>query len=213
MLDLEKKIEACLVPNNCQLIIQETYQKTADFPINSKGSAKRQAEYLLSRSCLTECCKRLGYNFEFDVSGKNKQVILPADLIHSLSHSRQAAVAIVASGNDYQRLGVDLEDKNRLLTEKFINRTTTPLERKLISAYPGNEQIVATLIFSAKETVYKAFSAQINSFSYQNIEIWEEQGKLQAILINQNQTFPILQLDYGFYKQTHLLTCLIIPKY
>lgn len=209
MLDLTKNFEAIALPNDCKVSIKGTYNSLLEIG----GATKRQSEYLLSRSCLSDCCQNLGLKFTYDISGRDRQVILPPGLTHSLSHSKQVAVAIIGPKAKYQSLGIDLEYRERPLTEKFINRITTPLERELLNKYPDDRQLLATLIFSAKESVFKACSQQINNFSYQNMEIWEDAGKLKAIVINQNEPFPVLNLDYGFYKQTHLVTCLIIPRY
>ncbi len=209
MLDLAKNIETLYLPKDCQLIIEGIYDET----LKLESANKRQKEYLLSRKCLKECCQKLGYSFDYDLTGVNKKVLLPENLIHSLSHSKQVAVALVAPKIKYQNLGIDIEYLHRPLTEKFINRITTALERELLGKHIEKRLLVATLIFSAKESIYKAFSSKINNFSYQNIEIWEELGALKAIIINQQDSFPILSLDYGFYKQTHLVTCLMIPKY
>ncbi len=208
MLDFAKKFEVTQIPSDCRLIIQDSGDQRSKF----NGAEKRQNEYLLSRACLAACCKSLDLTFAYDPSGINKKVVLPEELIHSLSHSKHVAAAIVGPKEKYLSMGIDLELQARPLTEKFITRITTPLERELINKYPAERLLVATIIFSAKEAVYKACSTKIDRFSYQNIEIWEEKGKLKAIVINQKEALPLLTLEYGFYKQTHLVTCLIIPR-
>jgi 4'-phosphopantetheinyl transferase EntD len=76
----------------------------------------------------------------------------PAGVAGSITHARELAIAVVAAPGHARGIGIDLEAAGRVGTNLY-HRLFTPAERAGIEAAGAAR---ATLLFSAKEAVYKA---------------------------------------------------------
>lgn len=116
---------------------------------------KRQAEFLAGRALV---CAAFGIP-ELPRSGSGAPV-WPAGRSGAMTHSKGCVAALV--GPVSRRMGLDLES---LLPEPSVGalmaRALTPGERRSVLAMAAPRQArCVTLIFSAKETVYKALSGE-----------------------------------------------------
>ncbi|KZL23785.1 phosphopantetheinyltransferase component of enterobactin synthase multienzyme complex [Pseudovibrio sp. WM33] len=124
---------------------------------NRLGSAtkKRQAEFLAGRVLTCEA-----FGIADLPRGGAGAPLWPAGITGALSHSKGCIAAL--AGPDTRRLGLDLE---ALLPEPslgpLIARALTSAERRRLLGMPPPQQARRmTLIFSAKETVYKALAGE-----------------------------------------------------
>ena len=122
--------------------------------INSKKNKLAKEQFLAVRKTLE--LENPSYKIRYDESGKPS---INSDLNISISHSNHMA-AIVFSG--YDRLGIDIELKESKIINiqnKFLNES-----EKLDNAYQSNLDYL-TMIWTAKESIYKALGIKGISFS------------------------------------------------
>ena len=77
--------------------------------------------------------------------------VWPADVVGSLAHDDEIAVAAVALRRDVGAVGIDIEPA-AMLPHDMLDLIATPAERRTI----GDEPLRGRLLFAAKEAVYKA---------------------------------------------------------
>lgn len=80
--------------------------------------------------------------------GKKRQPQWPDKIVGSIAHNQIWALAAVASGEIYSGIGIDIERRARV-DAKLVGKLLTEEEQRLYS------DVDPTLIFSAKEAVYK----------------------------------------------------------
>lgn len=119
---------------------------------------KRQAEHLAGRIAAVHALRGFGETAVPGI-GENRQPIWPNGLYGSISHCGNTAIAIVAR----TPVGIDIEAVfSPRLAEALAHEIANEEERAVLrhSALPF--PLALTLAFSAKESAFKAYSAQTN---------------------------------------------------
>ena len=125
---------------------------------------KRQRDYLLGRHCAASALVEAGYQgAAWLPAGQDKLPVWPAGWLGSISHAGPGAVAAVARHESCELLGIDMES----LIEGSIAADISHLvagrdELDLLSEF-GTERGL-TLLFSAKEALYKALYPKVRKF-------------------------------------------------
>lgn len=116
---------------------------------------KRQGEFAAGRLCAKEGLKKLGIeNFPILKDDKGAP-IWPDGIKGSISHSQGCCAAIVARVEKEESLGLDIEKLGRLgddLWEYLFGDE----EIKWLKSQGSESQKMATILFAAKESFYKA---------------------------------------------------------
>lgn len=121
----------------------------------SKAVPKRVNEFRAGRHCARHALRKLGIeNFEL-LKGPNREPIWPKGVVGSISHSEKYAAAAVASSKMFKSLGIDIEGA-KPLADGLCHTIATPDEIRMLTTLPG-EWPWDTLLFSAKESFYKAW--------------------------------------------------------
>ena len=82
----------------------------------------------------------------------------PAGILGAITHTGGLAAAAVTAEEDYLGIGLDLERLGRR-TQRLSSKILRPGERRELEALPEEQRDNrATLIFSAKESIYKALN-------------------------------------------------------
>lgn len=103
-------------------------------------------------------------NFPLLINTSNKAPSWPEQVRGSISHCDGAAVAIVASSDDYLNLGIDIEQHHRCRRELWSNIFIED-EINYLESLAINEQVkFATLMFSAKESYFKLLNPLLNKW-------------------------------------------------
>ena len=114
---------------------------------------KRRAEFLAGRAMAMQALTALNHPRADLPIGPTRAPIWPAGIAGSISHARGHCAAIVTRAPNTD-LGIDIEAIATGTALKAILKTAlTPPEHALLDAHP---ETLATLIFSAKETLFKA---------------------------------------------------------
>ncbi len=125
--------------------------------------------------------------------------VWPAGVRGSLTHSTNLAAACVVGLN--QSVGIDIEDTGRM-SSGVAERILTVEERAVLDLSAASGLDVATLIFSAKEAVYKAIFPLVGLYiGYREVrlEIDSHNQRFAARYVGNNAANASLELGSGCY--------------
>jgi 4'-phosphopantetheinyl transferase EntD len=120
--------------------------------------SRRQAEYFHGRMCARAALRAAGVPPIAVPTGPQREPVWPPGVVGSITHSRQAAAAIVLPAAAWRGVGLDMEeiaapDAHAALRALVVN----PREYALLEAAAGADLAVPlTAVFSAKESFFKA---------------------------------------------------------
>ncbi len=146
------------------------------FPEQFKYAVKsRRAEYLAGRVLAHVGLSSLGIKNVHIPSGRNREPIWPKSAIGSITHS-YGRCATILSNNSRDRVGVDIErivDGETLAAVQEVCLSCK--ERKLLNTQTGYSRLeLATLMFSAKETLFKMLYPSVRChFGYETAMVRE----------------------------------------
>jgi enterobactin synthetase component D len=127
---------------------------------------RRQAEFFAGRLCARAAIEALGVPGTQVETGVLGAPTWPAGLIGSISHSSTLSVALVLSESQCRGIGIDLEivpDRDGLEALRAV--ALNAAERRLIArASEFSEDVLTTLVFSAKESFFKATAIQAGRY-------------------------------------------------
>lgn len=151
---------------NTEYFQQDLFAKyKLDFPATIRNSVqKRQAEFFAGR-----LVARLAMDYHNGCSdipiGENRSPVWPADLRGAISHAGSKAIAVVCSKHAFEYVGVDYE---LLMTEQMAcdigNQIYTVPEKQILLRCGFSSQQASTLIFSAKESLFKAIYPTVKKY-------------------------------------------------
>ncbi|MBG6082457.1 4'-phosphopantetheinyl transferase family protein [Rubrivivax gelatinosus] len=126
---------------------------------------KRQAEYFFGRLAARLALAPLGHaGFEVR-SGPMREPIWPEGVIGSISHSSGRAAAVARSRRGRSGVGLDLEvPPDAAAIEALLATVVDDAERARIALVPMHESTVLTIVYSAKESLFKAVSASAGRY-------------------------------------------------
>lgn len=134
--------EAELLPEEAELV--------------SRAVPRRRREFAAGRACARLGLSRLGFPPAPLLSGSDRAPLWPEGAVGSITHCPGYAAAAVARAAEMRGLGIDAE-VNQPLPEGVAELVCTPAERAWAAAAPVGVINWPTLVFSAKESVYKAW--------------------------------------------------------
>lgn len=125
---------------------------------------RRVTEFRLGRRAAHLALERLGAEPRPILRGAQREPLWPSDVVGSITHSRNLAIAAVGYLSDTGGIGIDIEDRARYFPglETKIARED---ELTILERMDEEERARATLeIFSAKEVIYKAHYPRIGRY-------------------------------------------------
>jgi 4'-phosphopantetheinyl transferase EntD len=117
------------------------------------ASPERRLEFLNGRACAHQALRELGAPDVPVLRGRDREPRWPAHVVGSISHGDDFCGAVAALRDDHAGVGVDVE-ADQALSADFARRVCSPGELARC-AQLGPEEVLARVIFSAKESVYK----------------------------------------------------------
>jgi 4'-phosphopantetheinyl transferase EntD len=124
--------------------------------------ARRDA-LVRGRAAAHRALRAIGLDTGPILSGPNREPVWPSGATGAISHAAGSAVALVAPSTLTDGIGVDIETLRP--APELWNYVPRPEERAWIEQRPPGEQQAALLaLFSAKESVFKAFFPRVESF-------------------------------------------------
>ena len=131
----------------------------------NQAVTKRQAEFLAGRLLARVALELLGQPVSTIAIGRHRSPIWPSGLAGSISHSEGRCISVLVL-DEKARVGVDIEKiVNGESLEAILKRTLEATERDLIkNQNEFNVDMLASLIFSAKETLFKALYPVVGDY-------------------------------------------------
>ncbi|WP_018690906.1 4'-phosphopantetheinyl transferase family protein [Algicola sagamiensis] len=141
------------------------HQFQINYPTSLNNAViKRKSEFLAGRICAKKALSSLSLQYESVQvhTGEMREPMWPAGIAGAITHTDQIAIAAIS--NLYQGVGIDIEHKMDHKTAKELTpMILTPSERTS-NQYPLDETSWISLIFSAKESLYKALYPSVQRF-------------------------------------------------
>ncbi|MER7753366.1 4'-phosphopantetheinyl transferase superfamily protein [Kitasatospora sp. NPDC097643] len=140
----------------------DTVQDTALFPEEEAWAAPmataRRAKFTTIRDCARQGMVRLGLPPAPILRGPAGEPVWPSGLTGSMTHTRGYHAAAVAPSRNILAIGVDAEPNQRLRNADMLPLVSLAAERAWVEALLVRRPEVSwdRLLFSAKESVYKA---------------------------------------------------------
>ncbi|WP_291101863.1 4'-phosphopantetheinyl transferase [Hydrogenophaga sp.] len=178
-------------------------------PAIARAIPHRRKEFAAGRSAAREAMQRLGRPVTSIPVQHDRSPQWPADLVGSISHSRETCISVVALKSHWNAVGVDVEPDQDLPRELW-NLIGLPNEIWRASALSRAVQARwMTRIFSAKEAYYKwAYPQTSCMLNFHDVEIvmdptmestefsahplnWQDNGVLPELLTGR------LMIDQG----------------
>lgn len=199
--------------NSNHLTLNLGCSQNIDIPDDIRRSVpKRQAEYVAGRILARQALASIGLHSAQVSRNEDRSPEFPKGISGSISHTSDQALCAVTSNHAINFLGVDIED---LLCHKTANNLCSHImntkELKFLNECELSFKQFATLVFSAKESIYKAiypYVKEVIGFETSEV-IGISENSIQLILdekiskqLPQHTTF-----DCGFtMTENHVIT-------
>jgi 4'-phosphopantetheinyl transferase EntD len=144
--------------------------------ISPKAVQKRKVEFYLGRAAAHSALSQINI-YEFPVlKGTNNEPLWPKGVVGAISHSGGMAIAAATDKDKAAGIGVDIELVDRKLSEDIIKEVCTFREAAWVNMNPNQKVERLIMVFSAKESAFKAFFPIANVFlNYLDAEfLWNE---------------------------------------
>jgi len=150
---LQTMLPAGMTSSVCPAPERVAFEYDEEAACVAEAVAHRQREFLGGRLCLRDAMKALGQAPVSVPNNAKRMPLWPEGMVASISHSRGLCAAVAGHAEQYQLVGLDIEQTGRLKSGA-LKRVMHPDER----AREGEDLLTGTLFFSAKEAFYKAQS-------------------------------------------------------
>jgi enterobactin synthetase component D len=183
---------------------------------------KRQAEFLAGRYSAISALNALGVNCRNIVIGKHRSPVWPNSIIASITHTTTTSICAASYKDNYQYLGIDIEyvistelineikrsiitfDEEAILRKCSMKECST--EEVTQEGWPLSFSQVFTLVFSAKESLFKALYSSVGyyfDFSAANISQINTDKNSFTLVLTENLTTELTKgREFtGFFDQ------------
>lgn len=154
---------------------------------------KRQAEFTAGRYMAQLCIETLS-NMHCSIPiGSHREPLWPECLTGAISHTDNQAIALVAKQPSYQFVGLDIETNIEKEVAQQICRDVYDADECAIVSKQGlSLEVTTTVIFSAKESLFKALFSYVGRFF--GFEC------ARVIELNETNNSIVLMLDKGLSR-------------
>lgn len=136
--------------------------------------SKRRIDYLAGRLCARQALSKLGLNEQGSIAaGSNRIPQWPEGYLGAITHTKGYAAAIVGLRSHWLGLGIDAEVIVGESKPSLIRHVCRSGEyERLLQGSTKNDDFLFTLIFSAKESLFKALYPVVqNYFGFQAAQL------------------------------------------
>ena len=181
---------------------------------------KRRIDFAAGRLCARRALQAAGCGLPIELTiDADRAPVWPVGYVASISHCDGMAMALAASTKEVASIGLDLEQVvSAEVSREIQSHVANPIELAL-----GNEQALPhevwmTLLFSAKESLYKALYPSVGRFfEFSDAEADQldaEAGTLRLRLLSDLSPQCREGMGYriGFrFLEDRVLTCCVVP--
>jgi 4'-phosphopantetheinyl transferase EntD len=131
-------------------------------PKLAKAVYGRREEYVAGRACAKAAMEVLGVTGDI-AFGEDRKPVWPHGIVGSITHSKKFVVASIGLADEFQSIGIDCEVvMTKAKFDSLSNHLATSDDLKLFNG--ANDDITATIIFSAKEALFKLINPLCHKF-------------------------------------------------
>jgi 4'-phosphopantetheinyl transferase EntD len=163
---------------------------------------KRRIEFTHGRHCTHRAMQLLGMPVVAIPKGADRAPVWPNGIIGSISHSGDAAAAVITQSSELAAIGLDLESAEALSAE--IAAMVCRPDEQISDA--GDR---AKLLFCIKEAVYKCIYPRIGCYvDFQEMEVLLNEGKATFGVRSHSQNFDahlIKGLQGRYHKNQEII--------
>lgn len=124
--------------------------------LSPRACVRKQIEFASGRAAVHLALNQIGFSNAFPLlRGQKGDPLWPEGIVGSITHCYPWNIAVAAKCSNPSAIGVDLETTERVQGADISELVCTSNELDWV--HSGNSQKRLTMIFSAKEAVYKAF--------------------------------------------------------
>ncbi|MBD8898882.1 4'-phosphopantetheinyl transferase superfamily protein [Rhodanobacter sp. DHG33] len=152
---------------------------------------KRQAEFFFGRFVTRNALSMLGLAGEQVPIGAQRQPVWPSGVIGSITHTHGIAAAVTTWRGVYQGIGIDVEQVIDQETCQSVSKVVVGEHELdyLDSLQELSLQMALTIVFSAKESFYKAAYATVGRiFDFSVVQVVELDARKQRLVLVLNET-------------------------
>lgn len=164
----------------------------------ARAHPRRACEFATGRALARRALVELGLDRSPIPRAEDRRPVWPAGVRGSITHANGIAIAAAARAEALQGVGIDLEGVERV-TEKLYRKLFTHRELRELTA--GGRRL-ASVMFSAKEAVYKAVNPQVGRYiGFQEAEVevnWAERT-LALRYIGHHEPNRIMEQGIGHF--------------
>lgn len=163
--------------NQCELLLCHFYPQRWDVNtpkqyqigvpqyLLEKAVDKRLAEYVAGRHLAKTLLQKLNIGTQVERNEKTRAPIWPQGIVGSISHSKGIAACAVQRQTKIAGIGIDIEHWTPAKTAASISKEVwLPEEQHLLNHIDWSFEQALTVVFSAKEALYKALHPQVGKF-------------------------------------------------
>ena len=175
----ERSLPYFLARFRMELFAPELFERHGiDFPPHIRNSVvKRQAEFIAGRLCARSILDAYGQGEHVVAVGTHREPRWPTGFLGSITHSGLYAAAIACPAPGIAGVGIDIEtiikpEARQAMMDMVVNAAEAEYLRRRAGAVGFD--CLLTLVFSAKESFFKAAFPQVNAyFDFDAVEVFE----------------------------------------
>jgi enterobactin synthetase component D len=180
---------------------------------------KRKAEFLAGRHAAQRALAELGWPGWDIATAADRSPVWPDGVVGTITHTRHHALASVARRDQVQALGMDAElFLSQQLGAEVASMLVSDAETCYLRSLPMGFEQALTIVFSAKESLYKALHPEVKVFfdfsAAELLHLDRERGAFALRLRADLSTrWPAGAVIDGCYRlqDDHVLTYVVIP--
>jgi 4'-phosphopantetheinyl transferase EntD len=153
---MERLLPPCVEVVEAEPEMWEAELLNGEAELVARAVPRRRREFAAGRACARAGLSRLGFPPVPLLSGPDRAPLWPKGAVGSITHCAGYAAAAVARAAEMRGLGIDAE-VNQPLPEGVADLVCSPSELAWAAAAPVGMVNWPTLIFSAKESIYKTW--------------------------------------------------------
>lgn len=163
--------------------------------LSKSASLKRRSEFARGREAAHRAILQLGGAVRSPIlKGQNREPLFPEPYIGTISHSDGIAVAAVTLKSSVLSLGIDVQKVSNRFSPELIGQFASESETRWIADGGVLQTQRALIIFSAKESIYKALNPIVKEwFGFSVAEISPEADGTLSARVRPSKINPKLQ--------------------
>jgi 4'-phosphopantetheinyl transferase EntD len=149
-----------------------------------KVSEKRRLDFMLGRQCARQALRELGIGPVPILRGATREPLWPPGVCGSITHCEGYCAAVASLQSEIRSIGIDAE-RVQPLSDGVLQRVTIETERIWIESV-DSRMPWALVLFSAKESVFKAWFPVVGSwlgFQHARIEFQPHARAFRAVIL------------------------------